>query len=55
MRTIEYWAVEECYDRDCKLIGNFSDEQVANHFGTGKNAMYRSVRKQIFTIFDGLA
>lgn len=52
MRTIEYWAVEECYDRDCKLIGNFSDEQVANHFGTGKNAMYRSVRKQIFTIFD---
>lgn len=50
MNTIEYWAVEECYDRDCKIIGNFSNEQVANHFV--KNSMYRSVHKQIFTIFD---
>ena len=52
MRTIEYWEVTECYDRDSKLIGNFSDEQVAHHFGSGKNSMYRSVHKRVFTIFD---
>lgn len=52
MKTIEYWEVTECYDRDSKLIGNFSDEQVANHFASGKNHMYRSVHKRIFTIFD---
>jgi hypothetical protein len=52
MKTIEYWEVIESYDRDSKNIGNFSDEQVARHFASGKNHMYRSVHKRIFTIFD---
>lgn len=52
MRITEYWAVEECYDRDTRLIGNFSDEQVARHFATSKNKMYRSVQRRVFTIFD---
>jgi hypothetical protein len=52
MKTIEYWEVTESYDRDSKNIGNFSDEQVANHFSGGKNSMYRSVHKRVFTIFD---
>ena len=52
MKTIEYWEVTECSDRDSKVIGNFSDEQVAIHFAGGKNAPYRSYYKRVFTIFD---
>ena len=52
MKTIEYWEVTESYDRDSKLIGSFSNEQVANHFGSTVNHTYRSVRRRIFTIFD---
>lgn len=49
MKTIEYWAVEEEYDRGRKNIGNFSDEQVANHFA---DSVYRAAYKRTFTIFD---
>lgn len=49
MKTIEYWTVEEGYDRGIKHVGNFSDEQVANHFA---DSAYRAVYKRTFTIFD---
>lgn len=52
MKTIEYWAVEECWDRDVTLIGNFTDKGVADHFGGGKNKMYRSVKARTLTLFD---
>lgn len=49
MKTIEYWEVTECYDRDSKHIGNFSDEQVARHFAEG---IYRGYGLRHITIFD---
>ena len=52
MKTIEYWAVEECYDRDVKLIGNFTNQEVAEEISGGKNKMYRSVRPRTLTLFD---
>lgn len=54
MTIFEYWAVEECYDRDCKVIGNFSNELVADMVAGGKNKMYRSVTKRTFTLFDSV-
>lgn len=51
MKTIEYWEVTESFDRDSKLIGNFSDEASAKSVG---NSVYRSVHKRNFTIFDSV-
>lgn len=49
MQTIEYWEVTESFDRDSKLIGNFSNEEAAKKVG---DSVYRSVHKKTFTIFD---
>jgi len=54
MKTIEYWQVEESYDRDSKEIGNFSSEAVAEEVATKNNKMYRRVHKRTFTIFDSV-
>ena len=52
MKTIEYWAVEESYDRDSKTIGCFTDPAVADEVAGGKNKMYRSAHKRTLTLFD---
>jgi hypothetical protein len=54
MQTIEYWQVEENYDRDSKEIGNFSSEAVAEEVATRNNKMYRGVHKRTLTIFDSV-
>lgn len=54
MKTIEYWQVEESYDRDSREIGNFSSEAVAEEVATKNNRMYRVVYKRTITIFDSV-
>jgi len=51
MKTIEYWEVTESFDRDSKLIGNFSSELVANQV-VAKSKGYRSSYRKVFTVFD---
>lgn len=51
MNTIEYWEVTESFDRDSKLIGNFSSEFVANQV-VAKSKGYRSSYRRVFTVFD---
>lgn len=52
MNTIEYWVVEEGYDRSNTVIGCFTSETVANQIAGGKNNAYRSVFKKTLTLFD---
>lgn len=54
MQTIEYWRVEESYDRATNVIGNFSSEADAENVASAVNKMYRSVHKLAFTIFDSI-
>ena len=54
MKTIEYWIVEESWDRDTKLIGCFTSESVADAVVLEKNTMYRSFRKKTLTLFDSI-
>jgi hypothetical protein len=54
MQTIEYWRVEENYDRDSREIGNFSSEAVAEEVAGTDNKMYRGVFKHTLTIFDSV-
>jgi hypothetical protein len=54
VKTIEYWKVEESYDRDSKEIGNFSSEAVAEEVASKDNKMYRGVYKRTITIFDSI-
>lgn len=54
MQTIEYWQVEENYDRDSREIGNFSSEAVAEEVASGDNKIYRGVFKKTLTIFDSV-
>lgn len=54
MQTIEYWIVEESWDRDTKLIGCFTSESVADSVVLGKNTMYRSYHKKTLTLFDSV-
>jgi hydrogenase maturation factor len=54
MKTIEYWAVEETYDRDSKEIGNFSNQAAAEEVATKDNKMYRGVYKLTLTLFDSV-
>lgn len=49
MKTIEYWEVTESFDRDSKIIGNFSNEEAAAKVSDN---VYRSMCKKTFTIFD---
>ena len=51
MKTIEYWEVTESFDRDSKLIGNFSSELVANQV-VAKSKGYRSSYRKVLTVFD---
>lgn len=51
MKTIEYWEVSECYDRDIKHIANFNNEEDAK--ACAKN-LYRSHSLRHITIFDSL-
>jgi len=52
MNTIEYWVVEEGYDRTTTLIGCFTSELVADEVAGSKNNAYRSVYKKTLTLFD---
>jgi hypothetical protein len=52
MKTIEYWQVEEGYDRTTTLIGCFTSESIADEVAGGKNNAYRSVYKKTLTLFD---
>jgi hypothetical protein len=54
MKTIQYWHVEETYDRDSREIGNFSSEAVAEAIATCTNKIYRSVHKRTLSIFDSV-
>jgi hypothetical protein len=54
MNTIEYWVVEETWDRDSRFIGNFSSEAVAEEIATGTNKQYRGVFRKALTIFDSV-
>ena len=50
MRTIEYWEVNEGYDRNMTAIANFTSEAEAKKLvGT---SMYRGVWKKSITLFD---
>jgi len=50
MNTIEYWEVNESYDRDMTAIANFTNEEEAKKLAGG--SMYRGVWKKSFTFFD---
>jgi len=52
MKTIEYWQVDSCYDRDITIIGNFTTEEVARKVASKDS--YRSFHRRTFTIFDGV-
>ena len=52
MNTIEYWTVEEGYDRITTLIGCFTSELIADEVAGGKNNAYRTVYKKTLTLFD---
>lgn len=52
MKTVEYWIVEESYDRDSKIIGCFTNQMAADIVANGKNNMYRSIHKKTLTLFD---
>jgi len=54
MKYIEFWVVEESFDRDVKVVGRFTDEVAARTVSTGKNAMYRSIHKSSITLFDSV-
>ena len=43
MKTIEYWEVTESFDRDSKLIGNFSSELVANQVVAKSKVIVRHI------------
>jgi hypothetical protein len=49
MKTIEYWEVSECFDRDSKHIANFSNEADAKVCAAG---VYRGYGLRHITIFD---
>lgn len=51
MKTIEYWEVSECYDRDVKHIANFTNEEDAKACAKG---VYRTHGRRRITIFDSL-
>lgn len=51
MKTIEYWEVSECYDRDVKHIANFTNEEDAKACA---KSLYRSHGLRHITIFDSL-
>lgn len=53
MKTVEYWVVEESYDRDSKVVGNFSGEATAKLI-VDKSKGYRSMHKRVLTIFDSI-
>jgi hypothetical protein len=52
MKTIEYWQVDSCYDRDITFIGNFTTEADAKKVASKDS--YRSFTKRTFTIFDSI-
>lgn len=54
MKTIEFWEVSSCYDRDVTHIGNFTNETTADTVAGGKNKVYCSVYKKTFTLFDSV-
>ena len=54
MKTIEYWVVESCFDRDCTTVGCFTDPVAADAVAGGKNKMYKSVHKRTLTLFDSV-
>jgi hypothetical protein len=54
MKTIEYWTVEEGYDRTTTLVGCFATESLADTVAGGKNSAYRSVYKKTLTIFNSV-
>lgn len=51
MKTIEYWQVDECFDRDSKIIGNFANEADAKEVAKG---VYRGFGLRTLTIFDSI-
>lgn len=51
MKTIEYWEVSECYDRDSRHIANFSNEADAKVCADG---IYRGYGLRHITVFDSL-
>jgi len=53
MKTIEYWEVDSCFDRDVTHIGNFSGEATAK-FIVEQSKGYRSMTKRSLTIFDSV-
>lgn len=48
MKTIEYWEVEEGYDRDTKVIARFSTREEAEKL----KSPYRSIHARHMVIFD---
>jgi hypothetical protein len=54
MQFIEYWAVEETYDRDTRIIACFDNAQAAELVARSRNNMYRSVSHRNLTLFDSV-
>ena len=54
MKVIDFWQVDECYDKSVTVIGRFTTEAAARALVQKSNTMYRSVYRHTIMIFDSV-